>query len=102
MRPGGRITRDDVLDHIDTVGAVKASKPAAPPSEQPAPPDVEPAAPADDSGSAGRVQSSARKTKTAEGGSSGTSRGRRRCQRRATHDEVVKLTKMRQLTGAST
>jgi 2-oxoglutarate dehydrogenase E2 component (dihydrolipoamide succinyltransferase) len=31
--PGGRITRDDVLDHIDKAGA----KPAAPPAEAPAP-----------------------------------------------------------------
>ena len=43
--PGGRITRDDVLDHIDATGAApQASTPAAPASPAPAPVPTAPAA----------------------------------------------------------
>jgi 2-oxoglutarate dehydrogenase E2 component (dihydrolipoamide succinyltransferase) len=51
--PGGRITRDDVLDHIDRIGAAPAAAqpapaavapPVAPAAAQPAPPPVVPAA----------------------------------------------------------
>ncbi|MEK7424542.1 MAG: dihydrolipoamide acetyltransferase family protein [Actinomycetota bacterium] len=90
--PGGRITRDDVLDHIDRVGAgqpapataqviappAAPAAPAAPPQPVPAPvaaPEVTPAAPVTPVAPAPMVVSGER-------------------------DSVVKLSKIRQLTGS--
>jgi 2-oxoglutarate dehydrogenase E2 component (dihydrolipoamide succinyltransferase) len=90
--PGGRITRDDVLDHIDRVGAgqpapataqvtappAAPAAPAAPPQPVPAPvpaQEVTPAAPVTPVAPAPMVVSGER-------------------------DSVVKLSKIRQLTGS--
>ncbi|MFW2333209.1 dihydrolipoamide acetyltransferase family protein [Ilumatobacter sp.] len=75
--PGGRITREDVLDHIDAVGSTPAAVPAAAPAAPPAPaPAAAPTAPATPPPPAPTPPPDA---------------GQR--------DSVVKLSKIRQLTG---
>ena len=89
--PGGRITRDDVLDHIDKVGARAGRRPPTRSSRSPA--DEAAAPPTADAG-AGR-----------EGGP-GRAAARRRPSRRprrrspaGQRDETIPLTKIRKLTG---
>jgi pyruvate dehydrogenase E2 component (dihydrolipoamide acetyltransferase) len=77
--PGGRITRDDVLDHIDRVGSSKGA-PAAAPSPAPAAPAA--AAPA-----AAAPAANPRPTAPAPSVAAGTG------------DDVVALSKIRRLTG---
>ena len=84
--PGGRITRDDVLDHIDATGAnrqapaVAAAPAAAPAAATPAAPAATPAAPAA-APAAARPAPSAPKAAAGE------------------RDTVVALSKIRRLTG---
>ena len=87
--PGGRITRDDVLDHIDRVGSRSpAAAPRPPRLPAPAPAAAAPAAPGGSPGSARRRP--ARRT----GG------GRRRRPSPGERDSSVRLSKIRKLTGA--
>lgn len=87
--PGGRITRDDVLDHIDATGAAKqesagGSAPTGGPeasAEQPTAPAAGAAAPDPGSSSPARPQASAPAVSVGE------------------RDSAVKLSKIRQLTG---
>jgi 2-oxoglutarate dehydrogenase E2 component (dihydrolipoamide succinyltransferase) len=75
--PGGRITRDDVMDHIDATGSKPA--PAAPAPAAPAPAPAAPAAP---------VAAAAPAPRPAAPAPTGGER-----------DTVVKLSKIRKLTG---
>ncbi len=81
--PGGRITRDDVLDHIDKVGATPGPAPAAAPSA------AAPAAPAARAEPAAPPPAPAT---TAPAPAPSVAAGER--------DETVKLSKIRKLTGA--
>lgn len=73
--PGGRITRDDVLNHIDATGAPKQAPAAAPAAAAPAPVASAPAAPAP-------VPAAAAPSVAA-----------------GDRDSAVRLSKIRQLTG---
>ena len=87
--PGGRITRDDVLDHIDAKGA-KPSAEAAPAAKS------APAAPAEPSKAAPAAAAAAKATPapaaTAAAPAPTVASGER--------DSTVRLTKIRKLTGA--
>jgi pyruvate dehydrogenase E2 component (dihydrolipoamide acetyltransferase) len=78
--PGGRITRDDVLDHIDRVGSSPMPAPSGPVAAAPAP--AQAAAPAPTPGPAQRPLSAA---PAATAGA---------------RDRVVPLSKIRKLTGS--
>jgi pyruvate dehydrogenase E2 component (dihydrolipoamide acetyltransferase) len=97
--PGGRITRDDVLDHIDKSGGAPASPPAtaaatpevaAPaPAAAAAPPAAPPSpAPAPSAPAASAPKPAASKAAAVPVVAAGE------------HDSTVKLTKIRKLTGA--
>lgn len=77
--PGGRITRDDVLDHIDALALAQGQAQAAPVAAAPAPAAVAPAA--------------APAAPTPAPAAAPAAAGER--------DEVVPLTKIRRLTGAA-
>src|SRR4051794_15131530 len=84
--PGGRITRDDVLDYIDKVASQPASPaPAAAPAAPPAPPAPAPAAPAAAAPSApAAAPAAAAPAPTVTPGE---------------RDSTVRLSKIRKLTG---
>jgi pyruvate dehydrogenase E2 component (dihydrolipoamide acetyltransferase) len=87
---GGRITRDDVLDHIDKTGATAGGQAAsAPPAAAPATKDVEPA-PADETPAARAPQPAAPRPAPAAPRPDVTSGER---------DETIPLTKIRKVTG---
>jgi 2-oxoglutarate dehydrogenase E2 component (dihydrolipoamide succinyltransferase) len=95
--PGGRITRDDVLDHIDAIATGRSPAPSGAPaaSAAPAPPATQPAAPAT---AAAPVAPAAparapAAPATAAAPAAAATAGER--------DDVVKLTKIRKLTGAA-
>jgi 2-oxoglutarate dehydrogenase E2 component (dihydrolipoamide succinyltransferase) len=83
--PGGRITRDDVLDHIDKLGAKPAERPAAEAPAAPAAPaqPPAPAAPAAPAPAAAAPAATAPAPQVAAG----------------TRDETIPLTKIRKVTG---
>jgi 2-oxoglutarate dehydrogenase E2 component (dihydrolipoamide succinyltransferase) len=83
--PGGRITREDVLDHIDAVGSTPAPAPAPAPTPAPAPP----AAPTPPPAPAPAPAPAAAPAPAPAGSVPGA--GQR--------DSVVKLSKIRKLTG---
>jgi pyruvate dehydrogenase E2 component (dihydrolipoyllysine-residue acetyltransferase) len=82
--PGGRITRDDVLDHIDNTGATPEPTVAAPTSIEPEPTDEEPAAPAKAAPAPAPARRPAAPAPTVAPGQ---------------RDETIPLTKIRKLTG---
>jgi pyruvate dehydrogenase E2 component (dihydrolipoamide acetyltransferase) len=84
--PGGRITRDDVLDHIDAIASGKVSAPAAPPAPAAPAPAAAPAAPAAPAAAAAPAPAAAPVTPAP----AVTDR-----------DELVKLSKIRRLTGTT-
>lgn len=85
--PGGRITREDVLDHIDSLAAGRTPAPAAPVSAAPAPAPVAPApapvAPAHAAPATGVMPVTAPPVVRTDA-----------------RDEIVPLSKIRQLTGS--
>ena len=83
--PGGRITRDDVLDHIDAKGA-KPTAEAAPAAKS------APAAPAEPSKAAPAAKATPAPAATAAAPAPTVASGER--------DSTVRLTKIRKLTGA--
>ena len=83
--PGGRITRDDVLDHIDAKGA-KPTAEAAPAAKS------APAAPAEPSEAAPAAKATPAPAATAAAPAPTVASGER--------DSTVRLTKIRKLTGA--
>jgi pyruvate dehydrogenase E2 component (dihydrolipoamide acetyltransferase) len=90
--PGGRITRDDVLDHIDAIAGGKAAAPTAAPAA--APPATVPATPAAPAAPAAPPAAAA---PTAPAPTAPTAPVPTPTDR----DEVVKLSKIRKLTGAA-
>ncbi len=88
--PGGRITRDDVLDHIDKVGATPqpaaAAAPAAPAAQEAAPAPAARAAP-----EAKPAPAAPAPARTAPAAAPTVTAGQR--------DEAIPLTKIRRLTG---
>ena len=85
--PGGRITRDDVLDHIDATGSKPAATPAAP-AAAPAPAPAPAAPAAKEAPAAAPAPAPAPAAAAAPGVQSGE------------RDQTVKLSKIRKLTGA--
>jgi pyruvate dehydrogenase E2 component (dihydrolipoyllysine-residue acetyltransferase) len=81
--PGGRITRDDVLDHIDAKAAAPAAEPQPQPAAAPAAAPAPPAAPAPAAAPAAPAPAPAPAP-------AATSR-----------DEAVRLSKIRKLTGTA-
>jgi 2-oxoglutarate dehydrogenase E2 component (dihydrolipoamide succinyltransferase) len=98
--PGGRITRDDVLDHIDSVASGKAPEAAAPAAAPapaaaaaaPAAPAAAPSAPA-----AAPTAPAARAAAAPAAPAAGAAPAPAATDR----DEVVKLSKIRKLTGTA-
>ena len=94
--PGGRITRDDVLDHIDRSGAKPAAAPAA--AAEPAAP-AAPAAQEAPAAGAGRPRAGRRPRRRrrpgrdAGGTGSEVTSGER--------DTTISLSRIRKLTGAT-
>ena len=93
---GGRITRDDVLAHIDSIASGKTAAPAAeapaPAAPAPAPAAPEPAAPAPAAAAAPAAPAPAPAPPVAPAAAAPAP---------GTRDEVVKLSKIRKLTGAA-
>ncbi len=85
--PGGRITRDDVLDHIDAKGAKPAGEAAPAPAAKEAPAEAAPAAEAAKAAKAAPAPAA-----TAAAPAPTVASGER--------DSSVRLTKIRKLTGA--
>jgi 2-oxoglutarate dehydrogenase E2 component (dihydrolipoamide succinyltransferase) len=83
--PGGRITREDVMDFIDANGAAKSPAPPAPPAAAPAAPAPAPAAPASAPAAAAPPPAPAPAPRAAP------APGER--------DSAVRLSKIRKLTG---
>jgi pyruvate dehydrogenase E2 component (dihydrolipoyllysine-residue acetyltransferase) len=91
--PGGRITRDDVLDHIDAIAGGKAAAPAAAPAAPAAPPaPVPPAAPAAPTAPTAPAAPAAPAAAVAPAAAAPKATDR---------DEAVKLSKIRKLTGTA-
>jgi pyruvate dehydrogenase E2 component (dihydrolipoamide acetyltransferase) len=88
--PGGRITRDDVLDHIDRIS--QGTAPAAAPAPVAAAPAAAPAAPAPAPVAAAPVAAAAAPVVTAPAAAPAVVSGER--------DSAVPLSKIRKLTGS--
>jgi 2-oxoglutarate dehydrogenase E2 component (dihydrolipoamide succinyltransferase) len=88
--PGGRITRDDVLDHIDKLGAKPAAAPAQP-AAAPAEPTPAPAAPEAKAAPAAPSAPAPAPAATPPAPAPKVAAGAR--------DEVIPLTKIRKVTG---
>ncbi len=88
--PGGRITRDDVLDHIDTLAKGQAPAPAAVAPQEPTPAQPAAKAPAAPAQAAPPVPAAAAPAAPAAPAPAASDR-----------DEAIKLSKIRKLTGAA-
>jgi 2-oxoglutarate dehydrogenase E2 component (dihydrolipoamide succinyltransferase) len=95
--PGGRITRDDVLDHIDKVGATPGAAPQPQPSAAPAEPAPAAEAPAAEAPAAKAAPAPAAKAAPAPAATPAAAAPRVEAGQR---DETIPLTKIRKLTGS--